>query len=188
MAGAAGMAVHPEKNRRGTADRPAGQKGTGPSTTGRQAGGRTMPAQSPREGAEAPMTEITRFEEQMRINTERHEAGRVRVRKWVETETVERTVPVSHEEIRVDREPITGGRADPKVTIGEEDQEIILYEERPVIAKETVPVERVRLRTEQVQDEQTIRGELRKERIEVTRDDGTRAGGERGRDRERPAT
>lgn len=193
MAGAAGMAVHPEKGRRGTTEQPAGQAGTGksttgPSTTGQQPGGRTMPAQSPREGAEVPMTEITRFEEQMRIGTERHEAGRVRVHKWVETETVERTIPVSHEELKVDREPITAGRPDPKVTIAEEDQEIILYEERPVIAKETVPVERVRLRTEQVQDEQTIRGELRKERIEVTRDDGTRAGGERGRDRDRPAT
>ncbi|SFP92939.1 DUF2382 domain-containing protein [Actinomadura madurae] len=203
MAGAAGMAVHPEKGRRGTTEQPAGQSSTGQSstgqsttgqsttgqsTTGQQPGGRAMPAQSPREGAEAPMTEITRFEEQMRIGTERHEAGRVRVHKWVETETVERTIPVSHEELKVDREPITAGRPDPKVTIAEEDQEIILYEERPVIAKETVPVERVRLRTEQVQDEQTIRGELRKERIEVTRDDGTRAGGERGRDRDRPAT
>ncbi|MEV0663386.1 DUF2382 domain-containing protein [Actinomadura luteofluorescens] len=158
--GAAGMAVHPERGKRGTA--------------GERAAGRAMPPQSAREGAEAPMTEITRSEEQMRIGTERHEAGRVRVRKWIETETVEQTIPVSHEEIRIDREPISGGRPDPKVTISEADQEIILYEERPVISKETVPVERVRLRTEQVQDEQTVRGELRKERIEVTRDDGAR--------------
>ncbi|SNS21660.1 PRC and DUF2382 domain-containing protein [Actinomadura mexicana] len=159
-AGAAGMAVHPERGKRGT----AGERGAG----------RTMPPQSAREGAETPMTEITRSEEQMRIGTERHEAGRVRVRKWIETETVEQTIPVSHEEIRIDREPIAGGRPDPKATIAEADQEIILYEERPVISKETVPVERVRLRTEQVQDEQTVRGELRKERIEVTRDDGAR--------------
>jgi uncharacterized protein (TIGR02271 family) len=164
-AGPAGMAVHPERGRRGTA--------------GERAPGRAMPPQSAREGAEAPMTEITRSEEQMRIGTERHEAGRVRVRKWIETEMVEQTIPVSHEEIRIDREPITGAGPDPKVTISEADQEIILYEERPVITKETVPVERVRLRTEQVQDEQTVRGELRKERIEVTRDDGAR-GPERG--------
>ncbi|NYE10457.1 PRC and DUF2382 domain-containing protein [Actinomadura citrea] len=159
-AGAAGMAVHPERGKRGSA--------------GERAAGRSMPPQSAREGAEAPMTEITRSEEQMRIGTERHEAGRVRVRKWIETEMVEQTIPVSHEEIRIDREPIAGGRPDPQVTIAEADQEIILYEERPVISKETVPVERVRLRTEQVQDEQTVRGELRKERIEVTRDDGAR--------------
>lgn len=153
MAGVAGMAVHPERGKR---EQP-------------------MPAQSPREGAEAPMTEITRSEEQLRVGTERHEAGRVHVHKWIETEMVERTVPVSHEEIRIDREPISGGRPSADLSIAEDDREIILYEERPVIAKETVPVERVRLRTEQVQDEQTVRGELRKERVEVTRDDETRS-------------
>ncbi|HEU5030281.1 MAG TPA: PRC and DUF2382 domain-containing protein [Spirillospora sp.] len=147
-AGAAGMAVHPERDKRGE----------------------PLPAQPG-----APMTEITRSEERLRIETERHESGRVHVRKWVETEMVERTVPVSHEEIKIDREPITDGRPGVQVTITEDDQEIILYEERPVVAKETVPVERVRIRTEQVQDEQTVRGELRRERVEVTRDDETHA-------------
>ncbi|MEU5994883.1 PRC and DUF2382 domain-containing protein [Spirillospora sp. NPDC047418] len=167
-AGAAGMAVHP--------DRPGREQ-------------RAMPPQSAREGAEAPMAEITRSEEQMRIGTERHEAGRVRVHKFVETETVERTIPVSHEEVRIDREPIVGGEPDPQVSLAEDDHEIILYEERPVIAKETIPVERIHVRTEEVQDEQTVRGELRKERIEVTRDDDVRGerGTERGK-RGRPST
>ncbi|WP_242891701.1 DUF2382 domain-containing protein [Actinomadura litoris] len=156
-AGAAGMAVHAERQ---------GKRG------------KDLPPQSAREGAEAPMTEITRCEEQMRIGTERHESGRVHVRKWVETEMVERTIPVSHEDIKIDREPITGGRPDMKATLGEDDRVIVLYEERPVVTKETVPVERVRIHTEQVQDEQTVRGELRRERIEVTREDG--AGSERG--------
>ncbi|WP_346042014.1 PRC and DUF2382 domain-containing protein [Actinomadura chokoriensis] len=160
-AGAAGMAVRPDRAGR---EQPA------------------MPPQSAREGAEAPMTEITRSEEQMRIGTERHEAGRVRVHKYVETEMVERTIPVSHEEVRIDREPIVGGEPDPQISLAEDDHEIILYEERPVIAKETIPVERIHVRTEEVQDEQTVRGELRKERIEVTRDEDVR-GGVRGEDR-----
>lgn len=154
--GAAGMAVHPERDK----------------------GGRTMPAQSPREGADTPMTEITRSEERLRVGTERHESGRVHVRKWVETETIERTVPVSHDELKVDREPIKDGKPAPDASIAADDLEFTLYEERPVIAKETVPVERVRLHTEQVQDEQTIRGELRRERIEVTRDDASPPGRE----------
>lgn len=157
-AAAPGMAVRPEKG--------GGQGGRGE----RQA----MPPQSPREGAEAPMTEITRSEEQMRIGTERHESGRVRVRKWVETEMVEQTIPVSHEEIRIDREPIVGGEPSSGASLSEDEQEIILYEERPVVTKETVPVERIRIRTDRVQDEQTVRGEIRKERVEVTRDDGAR--------------
>ncbi|WP_147339657.1 DUF2382 domain-containing protein [Actinomadura spongiicola] len=168
MAGAAGMAVRPDKNKRGQA----------------------TPSQAPREGAE-PLTELTRSEERMRVSTERNEAGRVHVHKWIETEMVERTVPLTHEEIRIDREPITGGRPSPDLAISEDDLEIILYEERPVIAKETVPVERVRVRTEQVQDEETIRGELRKERIEVTRDEGRGpgrpAGSERRDERGRPS-
>ncbi len=85
------------------------------------------------------MTEITRSEEQMRIGTERHESGRVRVHKYVETEMVERTIPVSHEELKIDREPIVGGEPNPKVTISEDDHEIILYEERPVIARRPSP-------------------------------------------------
>ncbi|MFB4308266.1 PRC and DUF2382 domain-containing protein [Actinomadura sp. GTD37] len=175
-AGAAGMAVRPDRTDR-------------TERTERTDRGQAMPPQSAREGAEAPMTEITRSEEQMRIGTERHEAGRVRVHKFIETEMVERTVPVSHEEIRIDREPIVGGEPNPKITIAEDDHEIILYEERPVIAKETVPVERVHVRTEQVQDEQTVRGELRKERIEVTRDEETAAERRSGRgERGRPST
>ncbi|MGH3242424.1 MAG: PRC and DUF2382 domain-containing protein [Spirillospora sp.] len=164
MAGAAGMAVRPEKGKR---DR-----------GGERDSEKPMPQQSPREGAEAPMAELTRSEEQMHISTERHESGRVHVHKWIETELVERTIPVSHEEIKIDREPIMDGRPSGDLTISEDDLEIILYEERPVIAKETVPVERVRVRTERVQDEQTVRGELRKERVEVTRDES--AGTERG--------
>ncbi|TDB83353.1 DUF2382 domain-containing protein [Actinomadura sp. KC216] len=168
MAGAAGMAVRPEKGKRGREGDPGRERG--------------MPQQSPR-GAEAPLTEITRSEERMRVDTERHESGRVHVHKWIETEMVERTVPVSHDEIKVDREPIADGRPGPEVSITSDDLELILYEERPVIAKEAVPVERVRVRTERVQDEQTVRGELRKERVEVTRDEGP--GGERSSERGR---
>ncbi|TDD27454.1 DUF2382 domain-containing protein [Actinomadura sp. KC06] len=160
MAGAAGMAVRPDKSKR---DRDRGREGE------RE---QAMPPQSAREGAETPMAEITRSEERMRIDTERHESGRVHVHKWIETEMVERTVPVAHDELKVDREPIADGRPSPEVSITEDDLDLILYEERPVVAKETVPVERVRVRTERVQDEQTVRGELRKERIEVTRDEG----------------
>ncbi|WP_026403245.1 MULTISPECIES: DUF2382 domain-containing protein [Actinomadura] len=172
-AGAAGMAVRPDRAKRGEQ---AGR--TAPDA----AAGRTMPEQRTRTeaepGAEGGLTEIVRCEEQIHVGTERHEAGRVRVRKWIETETVERTVPCTHDEIKIDREPITGAQPGTRVTITEDDKEIVLYEERPVVTKEAVPVERVRVRTEQVQDEQTVRSELRKERVEVTRE------GEAGRSRD----
>ena len=57
-----------------------------------------------------PVTDdaMTRSEERLHVGTEQTEAGRARLRKYVVTENVTRTVPVSHEEVRLEREPITG--------------------------------------------------------------------------------
>ncbi len=52
---------------------------------------------------------MTRSEETLQVGTQQVEAGRARLRKYVVTETETRTVPVSHEEVRVEREPITDG-------------------------------------------------------------------------------
>jgi hypothetical protein len=49
---------------------------------------------------------MTRSEEELRVGTDRREAGRVRLRKYVVTENEQRTVPVRREEVRVEREPI----------------------------------------------------------------------------------
>ena len=64
------------------------------------------------------------------------------------TENVTKTVPVSHEEVRVEREPITDanvGAAKSGPDISEEEHEVVLREERPVVEKDVVPTERVRL-------------------------------------------
>ena len=50
---------------------------------------------------------MTRSEEQLRVGTETREAGRARLRKHVVTEHQQVTVPVSHEEVTLEREPIT---------------------------------------------------------------------------------
>lgn len=120
---------------------------------------------------------MTRSEERLNVGTERQAAGRVRLRKYVTTENVTQTVPVEREEVRLEREPITDanrGAAFSGPDISEEEHEVILHEERPVVEKETVPVERVRLDTETVRDEVTIDEEVRKERIETDGDDSTR--------------
>ena len=91
---------------------------------------------------------MTRSEEQLHVGTQPREAGRARLRKYVVTEQVTQTVPVSHEEVRIEREPITDanvGAATSGPAISEEEHEVVLHEERPVVDKETVPVERVRL-------------------------------------------
>jgi uncharacterized protein (TIGR02271 family) len=126
---------------------------------------------------------MTRSEERMRVGKATEETGRVRPRKYVVTETVTHQVPVSHEEVRVEREPITGanvGQAMAGPEISEEEHEVTLHAERPVVEKETVPVERVRLAKEQVTGEETVTGEVRKEQIETDADGETDAGGEPG--------
>jgi uncharacterized protein (TIGR02271 family) len=122
---------------------------------------------------------MTRSEEQLRVGTERERVGRARLRKYVVTENVQTTVPVQREEVRVEREPITdASRADAYsgADITEAEHEVTLHAERPVVDTETVPVERVRLGTETVTDEETVGGRVRKERIEadLPGEDGTR--------------
>jgi uncharacterized protein (TIGR02271 family) len=114
---------------------------------------------------------MTRSEEQLRVGTERVEAGRARLRKYIVTETETRTVPVSHEEVRVEREPITDANMPNAMAgpaISEEEHEVVLTAEKPVVAKEAVPVERVRLDTETVTDQVQVSEEIRKEQIEVS--------------------
>ncbi len=103
---------------------------------------------------------MTRSEEQVRVGTETRETGRVRLRKYVVTENVTQTVPVSREEVRLEREPITGeNRGDARAggDITEEEHEVVLTEERPVVQKEAVPVERVRLDKDTVTEQQQVR-------------------------------
>src|SRR6188472_3783650 len=72
---------------------------------------------------------MTRSEEQLRVGTQTREAGRARLRKHVATEHQQVSVPVSHEEITLDREPITEanrGAAYDGPAISEEEHEVTL--------------------------------------------------------------
>ena len=94
----------------------------------------------------------------------------MRLRKYVVTEHVQTTVPVQREEVRLEREPITDANRDqarPAPEISEEEHEVILHEEEPVVEKRTVPRERVRLGTDTHDDERQVSEEVRKEQIEL---------------------
>ncbi len=120
---------------------------------------------------------MTRSEERLVTDTRTEEAGRARLRKYVVTEQQEVRVPVSREEVRLEREPITDanrGSALDGPDISEEEHEVTLRSERPVVDTETVPVERVRLGKETVTDEERVQGEVRKEQIDFDDDAGGR--------------
>jgi uncharacterized protein (TIGR02271 family) len=129
---------------------------------------------------------MTRSEEELRVGTTSRERGRVRLRKYVTTEQVQQTVPVQRERVRVEREPITDANVDAATSgpeISEEEHEVILREEEPVVHKRVVPKERVRLGKDTVTDQEQVTEQLRKEQIDLDDDDTT--GGRQERRRRR---
>lgn len=113
---------------------------------------------------------MTRSEEQLHVGTEKVQTGRARLRKHVVTENQTVTVPVSREEVTLTREPITEANAGAALAgpeLSEEEHEVLLTEERVVVQKETVPVERVALGTETVTEQQQVTEEVPHEEIEL---------------------
>jgi uncharacterized protein (TIGR02271 family) len=116
---------------------------------------------------------MTRSEERLNVGTQRTESGRVRLRKHVVTERETVNVPVSHEEVRLEREPITDANRGDALSgpdLSDEEHEVVLSEERPVVEKETVPVERVRLDKEQVTENRQVTEDVRHEEIDTDGD------------------
>ena len=115
----------------------------------------------------------TRSEEQLRVGTRTEEVGRARLRKFVVTENVTTTVPVRKEKAVLEREPITDanvGDATSGPDLSDEEHEVVLNEEHVTVDKTVQPVERVRLGTETVTDEETVTEDVRKEHIETEGD------------------
>jgi uncharacterized protein (TIGR02271 family) len=116
---------------------------------------------------------MTRSEEELHVGTAQKERGRARLVKYVETEQVEKTVPVRREKARIEREPVTEANRDdatsgPEIT--ESEHEVVLHEEEAVVEKRTVPKERVRLEKDVETGEEQVSEEVRKERIETEGD------------------
>lgn len=121
---------------------------------------------------------MTRSEEEVRVGKAAQETGRARLRKYVVTENVQTTVPATHEEVRIEREPITAANVDAATdgpALSEEEHEVVLHEEQPVVEKRVVPKERVRLGKETVIEDAPVSAEVRKERIEAEGDTGPRS-------------
>jgi uncharacterized protein (TIGR02271 family) len=142
-------------------------------TTRRRASGRDAVG---RDTSQSTDDAMTRSEEELRVGTTERERGRVRLRKYVTTEQVQQTIPVRREKARVEREPITDANLDAATSgpdISEEEHEVILREEEPVVEKRVVPRERVRLDKDTVTGEERVAEEVRKEQIDVDNEDTT---------------
>ena len=113
---------------------------------------------------------MTRSEEQLHVGTRSQEVGKARLRKYIVTEHVTTTVPVQREEVRIEREPITDanvGDALDGPALSEEEHEVTLRAETPVVEKDVVAKERVRLDKDTVTEEVQVDESVRKEQIET---------------------
>ncbi|MGY1753912.1 DUF2382 domain-containing protein [Blastococcus sp. SYSU D01042] len=135
---------------------------------------------------------MVRSEEQLRVDTERVVARRVRVVKYVVTEEVQVTVPVRREEIRIEELSLDAPDAEDQVLVTEGAAlggtgttgavssglpgEIVLHAERPVVTVEVVPVERVRLRTEVVTEQEQVSGTVQREQVVVDQESALHRG------------
>src|SRR3712207_6549898 len=121
---------------------------------------------------ETDTASVTRSEEELQVGKREEEIGRVRLRKYVETEPVQMDVALRRETAQVRTEqidqPATGAE------FGEETIEVPLHGEEAVVAKRAVARERVSVDTAVETEQQTVSDEVRKERIEVEGDDAVR--------------
>lgn len=111
---------------------------------------------------------ITRSEEELEVGKRSVETGKARLRKWVETEPVELEVELKSEVARVTREQIDQPVGEHE--FGEEEVELPLHAEKPVVQKQAVAKERIGLERDIQTDKQTVKDEVRKERVEVEGD------------------
>jgi stress response protein YsnF len=123
---------------------------------------------------------MTRSEERLQVRTEQTAATRVRLVKYVVTEEVQVTVPVRREEIRIEEVPLDAPDPGPGESLADEGRhaepvaatdglpgEIVLHREEPVVSVRVVPAERVRLRTDVVQGQETVSDRVQREQIVV---------------------
>jgi len=167
----------------GTAETEAGRAPGGPAGAGTGqasyavSGTGRAERTAPDTGAEDLGEAMTRSEEEIHVRVERQESGTARLRRYVDVEEVEQTVPIVREEVRLEREPLSGREAGRIGDINEAERVVTLHEDKAIVETEVVPKERVRMLVEEHTEQKKVRGRVRKERIEadmIGPDKGTR--------------
>jgi uncharacterized protein (TIGR02271 family) len=108
---------------------------------------------------------VQRTEEELAAGTREREAGELRVRKNVRTDRESVEVPTRHEEVSVERVPLSGEASEAQ--IGEDEVNVPVTEEEVVVSKRPVVKEEVRIRKDVVEDTQIVEEDVRREEIEV---------------------
>ncbi len=108
---------------------------------------------------------VQRTEEELAAGTREREAGEVRVRKNVRTDRESVEVPTRHEEVSVERVPLSGEASEAQ--IGDDEINVPVTEEEVVVSKRPVVKEEVRIRKDVVEDSEVVEEDVRREEIDV---------------------
>jgi uncharacterized protein (TIGR02271 family) len=117
---------------------------------------------------------VQRTEEELAAGTREREAGQLKVRKRVRTDRESIEVPTRHEEVSVERVPVSGEATEAE--IGEDEVVVPVTEEEVVVGKRAVAKEEVRIRKDVVEDTETVEEDVRREEVDVEDDTSRRRG------------
>ena len=116
---------------------------------------------------------MTLFGEELSIGTRTVDAGDAVIRKRLTTETVREVIPTMREDVVIERRPLPPGAGYEPRTEGDVTY-IPLVREELVVEKRLVAHEELVVRKRQVMEEQVVEETLRRDEVEVTRDEGRR--------------
>src|SRR5919107_4398305 len=108
---------------------------------------------------------VQRSEEELVAGTREREAGAMRVRKRVRVDRERIEVPIRHEEVSVERVPVSGEATEAQ--IGEDEVEVPVTEEEVITEKRAVAKEEVRIRKDVVEDTEVVEDDVRREEVEI---------------------
>src|SRR5215204_3666548 len=117
---------------------------------------------------------VQRTEEELVAGTREREAGQLKVRKRVRTDREQIAVPTRHEEVSVERVPVSGEATEAE--IGDDEVVVPVTEEEVVVSKRPVVKEEVRIRKDVVEDTETVEEDVRREEVDVEDDTSRRRG------------
>jgi uncharacterized protein (TIGR02271 family) len=109
---------------------------------------------------------VQRTEEELKAGTREREAGALNVRKRVRTDRERIEVPTRHEEVTVERVPVSEGTAT-EAQIGDDEVSIPVTEEEVVVEKRPVAKEEVRIRKDVVEDTEVVEEDVRREEVDI---------------------
>jgi uncharacterized protein (TIGR02271 family) len=137
------------------------------------AGAEFAPSDTSYTGVEKDSERFELREEELRATKEQVKAGEVRVRKDVVTEEKTIDVPVTREEVVIERHPASGRPAAGGIKEGEEIR-VPLTEEEVRVEKRPVVKEEITVGKRSVQETETVRDTVRREEARIEESAGAR--------------